>query len=267
MKDLYKKSSSKRTIKFTPPAHRTTKSLNWIPPKSKASTVQPKTNIPANDTYFYPLYTGWSFPEHVPVFRQPTQAACWSISRFHKDGLANIWGPNNYPDFLHYVGTLILHPSNIAPIPMPSCSGRTSKVEVSFFSGVQFFQVLDNNAVVESHYARLNESIFNQCIASFKPTPDYHSSSNSIYKFRCVTSELDAVSLASLQPSVASICLDRTLRMSTPFIRLESRFHYIKNGHYCDYGKFAILIGIFSLHSRPLSQRLLSHQFYDTQIN
>ena len=53
-----------------------------------------------NITFYYPLYNGYNFPDVSPVFRYPSHAAAWAISRFKRDGLSNIWGPDKYPDFL-----------------------------------------------------------------------------------------------------------------------------------------------------------------------
>ncbi len=39
---------------------------------------------------FYPLYSGWDFPEYPFLFKNPNQAACWAISRFKRDGLGNV---------------------------------------------------------------------------------------------------------------------------------------------------------------------------------
>jgi hypothetical protein len=53
---------------------------------------------------YYPLYSGWDFPEYPFLFKKPNKAACWAISRVKRDSLGNVWGQGKYPQFLSFVG-------------------------------------------------------------------------------------------------------------------------------------------------------------------
>ncbi len=60
-----------------------------------------------NEVYvilYYPLYSGWDFPEYPFLFKKPNKAACWSMSRFKQDCLGNVWGQGKYLQFLSFVG-------------------------------------------------------------------------------------------------------------------------------------------------------------------
>ncbi len=48
---------------------------------------------------YYPLYSGWDFPEYPFLFKKPNKAACWAMSRFKQDCLEKVWGQGNYPQF------------------------------------------------------------------------------------------------------------------------------------------------------------------------
>jgi hypothetical protein len=64
-------------------------------------------------TLYYPLYSGWEFPEYQFLFKEPSKATCWAISRFKRDGLGNVWGHIKYPPFLTYVGCVVMMKSDV----------------------------------------------------------------------------------------------------------------------------------------------------------
>jgi hypothetical protein len=59
------------------------------------------------DILYYPLYSGWDFPEYPFLFKKPNEAACWAMSIFKRDGLGNVWGQGKFPQFLSFVGQVI----------------------------------------------------------------------------------------------------------------------------------------------------------------
>jgi hypothetical protein len=70
-------------------------------------TKKRKRQRKKKNKFYYPIYSGYSFLKHPPIFEHQAHAAAWMISRFMKDGLTNVWGEDNYPHFLKYVGTII----------------------------------------------------------------------------------------------------------------------------------------------------------------
>ena len=59
-----------------------------------------------NEVYivlYYPLYSGWDFPEYPFLFKKPNMVVCWAMSRFKQDGLGNVWGQGQYPQLLSFV--------------------------------------------------------------------------------------------------------------------------------------------------------------------
>jgi hypothetical protein len=141
---------------------------------------------PPAESFYYPLYNGYSFPEYPPLFMQPCHATAWAISRFMKDGLSNIWGDNKYPDFLNYVGIiknrqgLVKRGNDLLLLQLV----KSSQIEKIFFRSVIFYKVEDVNQLSkkECGYIRLKSEVFEKVMACFKLQPDYMSSSNSIYK-------------------------------------------------------------------------------------
>lgn len=179
--------------------------------------------------FYYPLYTGYSFPEYPPLFKHPSHAAAWAISRFMRDGLSNIWGEKNYPDFMHYVGLiktrqegLVIRGNNL----LLTKKTRSSKIEMSFFEGMIFYTVNDKTKLskLESGYTRLKSEVFEELTACFNAEADYMSSSNSIYK---------TTKLVVTGPSPDSTqyykngFLQQKLNTSTDgFIRTEDKLRY-----------------------------------------
>ena len=61
---------------------------------------------------YYPLYSGWSFPSMPHFFLMPGEACSWTLSRFKRDGLSNIWGDGVYPEFIQFVGVIVTEASS-----------------------------------------------------------------------------------------------------------------------------------------------------------
>jgi hypothetical protein len=61
---------------------------------------------------YYPLYSGWSFPSMPHFFLMPDEACSWTLSRFKRDGLSNIWGDGVYPEFIQFVGVIVTEASS-----------------------------------------------------------------------------------------------------------------------------------------------------------
>jgi hypothetical protein len=101
--------------------------------------------------FYYPLYGSWKFSETLYLFCTQGKACTWVLSRFKRDGLSNIRGPN-YPEFLKFVGTIVTDLNSICgcTLTMPF----KSKIERLFFQGVTFYQ-LKKNAEYKSHYQQI----------------------------------------------------------------------------------------------------------------
>ncbi len=72
------------------------------------------------EMYYYPLYSGWTFPEYPFLFCKPTEATCWAMSRFKRDGLGSLWEPLDYPVFLKFVGRVTISNSDIVRVSSPT---------------------------------------------------------------------------------------------------------------------------------------------------
>ena len=231
-----------RKIKWSPPQKKTN-TLQWTPPQHGASPVpilqhtrqpealpisqstQPEdSEISSNvgSTLYYGLYGGSSLPDKPVLFVEPAQAIAWSMSRFYRDGLANIYGPRKYPDFLYHVGTVTLASNaELHKISIPRKS-RPSKVETAYWHKVRFYSVCDSSISV-TDYTRLNKAKMDEVIETFHPTPCYQLSSGSIYKSICPSSGSDDVKFVHSQ-SLSS----RLRSVAGRFIQIERNFHYIK---------------------------------------
>jgi hypothetical protein len=92
-----------------------------------------------NEVYvilYYPLYSGWDFPEYPFLLKKLNEAACWAISRFKQDGLGNVWGQGKYPQFLSFVGQVMMKRCEFQ-VALESPTTK-SKIENCFFSQVIF---------------------------------------------------------------------------------------------------------------------------------
>jgi hypothetical protein len=45
-------------------------------------------------------------------FLMPGEACSWTLSRFKRDGLSNIWGDGVYPEFIQFVGVIVTEASS-----------------------------------------------------------------------------------------------------------------------------------------------------------
>ncbi len=128
-----------------------------------------------NEVYvvlYYPLYCGWDFSEYPFLFRKLNEAACWAISRFKQDGLGNVWGQGNYPQFLSFVGQVMMKKCEVQ-VALESLTTK-SKIENSFFSQVIFHLPKKNQILLSSDYVQLSEKTFFQCIGGFHTNkPNY----------------------------------------------------------------------------------------------
>jgi hypothetical protein len=91
---------------------------------------------------YYPLYSGWDFPEYPFLFKKPNKAACWAISRFKRDSLGNVWGQGNYPQFLSFVSRVMMKRCEVQ-VALESPTTK-SRIENCFFSQVTFHLPKEN---------------------------------------------------------------------------------------------------------------------------
>ncbi len=74
------------------------------------------------EMYYYPLYSGWNFLGYPFLFRKPTEATCWAMSRFKRDGLGSLWETLGYLVFLKFVGKVTISNSDIVRVSSPTSS-------------------------------------------------------------------------------------------------------------------------------------------------
>jgi hypothetical protein len=188
--------------------------------------------------WFYPLYTGWYFPEQPPSFQLPSEAFTWAFSRFAKDGLYNICGTDNLPEFIFHVGRYTTPRSNMKKIIPPCNQHKVSSIETSFFKEVQCYNAADTDLISNSTYVRCSLLLVENCLSTFRDNPpDYQLSSKSIYKHKskCYRGQEQEALYSRLT------VLTSMLNNQIDFIRVEKRFIYLKNNSYCDLGKPGIL--------------------------
>ena len=236
---VIKRGSASKKMKWEPPKHRSNTKpknhLNWSPPPNKTSLPKlsndPTSSKDTAAAMYFPHYNGWDMPEVPLFFKHPSFALCWALSRFKRDGLSNIFGTNKYPPFMQYIGIAYTPESNVTSTAMPF-NKKQSKIEKAYFSNVEFFLPV-NSSLVQTKYIKCKDHLYRSCMESMKSLPDYQSSSNSIYKSntRCPTSSHKDVEFC-FSPFLAS-----KKQPAGSFIKLESKFKYIKNNSYCDYGK------------------------------
>ena len=192
-------------------------------------------------TFYYPLYNGFSFPDVPPVFRYPSHAAAWAISRFKRDGLSNIWEPDKYPDFLQFVGTISSSISSPILNKWSSFTNISRKLEIeqTFFSEVVFFRVTDTTPFI-FHYARLPDDVFTEIKSCFKSMSDFQSSAGSIFKNKCVlriSRDIDIVH------HIYSHQLENKMVHTSTFMKMEDCFkHVVEHRTFANYGEKCISI-------------------------
>jgi hypothetical protein len=186
MKRSPPKQSGRSKIKWTAPRRH----IKWSPPTSQqtnqstlsSNSTHPLSATPATastSAYYYPLYSGWMFPPFPYLFEQPSQALTWSLSRFKQDGLSNIWGADHYPEFMHFVGKVVVP---VASIEATEQTTRGSQVEKLYYSKVEFYKCTDPSMVHSTTYLRCSDILFMKCCSSLRNIQDYQMSSNSIYR-------------------------------------------------------------------------------------
>ena len=231
---LHRRFTPPSKIKWSPP-RKLARTLIWTPPQHCASqgaflqhTPDPES-LPISQPskpqlYYYGLYGGSSLPEKPILFGEPAQAAAWSLSRFHRDGLANIYGPRQYPEWIYHVGTVTLSTNaELEKVPIPS--NRESIVETSYWKTVPFYSA-NSSSISTSKYTKLNKAKMDEIIATFHPTPCYQMSSSSIYKSKCPSSgngDVNFVKSQSISSRLRSLVGDGNF-----FIQIEQPFRYIK---------------------------------------
>ena len=127
--------------------------------------------------FYYALYGGWAFPKTPYLFQTPLEACCWCISRFKRDGLSNIFGINNFPEFLNYIGVITTEVKNVEDCSVPF----KSSIERKFFSGVKFYNIKTSTAIRAS-YERVELCNLQKITNLFKPTIDFQRSASSTYR-------------------------------------------------------------------------------------
>jgi hypothetical protein len=103
------------------------------------------------------------------------------MSRFKQDGFGNVWGQGKYPQFLSFVGQVMMKRcENQVALESPTTK---SKKENDLFSQVIFHLPKKEPILLSSDYVQLSKKTFSQCTGGFHTNePDYQQSANSIYQ-------------------------------------------------------------------------------------
>ena len=129
---------------------------------------------------YYPLYSGWSFPSMPHCFLTPGEACSWTLSRFKRDGLSNIWGDGVYPEFVQFVGVIVTDTSSYQ-----DCTETvhlSSQIEREFFQGCKFLHLINMKNCTTS-YERIKPTEFKILSDDlFRSRVDYQLSTNSVYQ-------------------------------------------------------------------------------------
>ncbi|KAL3788215.1 hypothetical protein HJC23_004682 [Cyclotella cryptica] len=86
---------------------------------------------------------------------------------------------------------------------------------------VTFYDIIDPTVIPTTHYMQCSDSLYTQCVNTFKTTQDYQMSSNSTYmpNRKCIDSTSEDVSFHHC-----------------PFLSIGEKFKYLKDNTYTDIG-------------------------------
>ena len=250
-----------KALKWDPPKrslHRRPLNKKWTPPKSQSlhpSTFQKKWTLPNGESsdnvapydnkllsmlgsdpgpisfYYYPVYSGWQFPDQPYLFKEPAQAICYGLFKFKQDGLSNMWGADVYPSFARHIGQVSIPPGQASLLSVQSRKVKSS-IEKKYFSAVAFHHWSGSLTKDNHNYVNSSDSMFDACCKTMKPTQDYFLSSNSVFRSgtSCPTS-----SSADVLPGRSNF-LDNKLA-SGGYMQIEKKFKPIKTRSYESHGE------------------------------
>jgi len=173
--------------------------LDASPPKKKSRRSRkskPKPlkslNITGIDTFYYGTYTEFCQNSRVypRLFKLPSEALCYQLSRYMKDGHVQSWQSwlttVDPPDCVKILGRVAISKDECSK----SALGKAGERERLYFKSVQFYEYSPSiiSKGITSTYVNVQKGLFHSCIATFKPVPDYQSSAGSIYKSFCCPS-------------------------------------------------------------------------------
>ena len=136
-------------------------SSRWEPPPNLGERLEylPQPNG-RHTTFFHHCYRGFHSNNTPILFLNTSEAPMWGITRFKRDGIANLWGPRNYPTFLHYVFEVSVCSGEAVSTNMPA-NGKPSKEE--FFSGSAFFSLAEGTELLSCRYIFCDHNKLLQC--------------------------------------------------------------------------------------------------------
>jgi hypothetical protein len=126
------------------------------------------------DDLFYPIYSGWTTSE-CPFFKNPSEALCWQISNYMKDGICQLQSLSSL-QWMRCVGYVCATQSSHITKNYVS----SSECESAYFSDVTF-QYLQPNFKIGTIILISNLRLFEECKSTFHSHSDYQSSSISTY--------------------------------------------------------------------------------------
>jgi hypothetical protein len=148
------------------------------------------------------------------------------MTRFKRGGLGNVWGQGKYPQFLSFVGRVMMKSCEVQ-VALESPTNK-SKIENCFFSQVIFHLPRNEPILLSSDYVQLSEKTFCQCTRGFHTNePDYQQSQNSIYqvkdRFSCQKMTIHTINKR------VDVTLHQKLAQSSGFIWFEAWFKFIND--------------------------------------
>ncbi len=202
--------------------------MKWKAPNSSENDTESNIEFVS---LFYPIYDGWQFRPAPPLVNQQSHALAWSISRFKKDGLSDIWNHTNFPNFMHLVGHVRLPKFEIEEINLPA-GFRSSHIEAAYFENVQYFLCTDTEKVKYSSYLKCSDELFDICWNSIRECTDYFQSLRLIYhaRLKCPTSTTEDVSFQFMP------MLNDKLR-NNAFVSMVEKFKLLKTDSGSDCGE------------------------------
>lgn len=210
----------------------------WIPPNSSNSHKRKKITFTPQTTtkspMYYPLYGGYMSSDSPILFKQPSYALAWSLTRFKRDGLGNAWHGTELPLWMRYVGLIYFEEEHLTKIPLPY-SHRKSQLEHHYFSSVDFY-LLNSSSTTgsSSQYIMADQEVFDSCLNTLHPFQDYQMSSTSLY----IRGQKCPIHPKTSFSNCKSTFLDDKLAATTSgFIQVEKKFIYLKNNVNNDLGE------------------------------
>lgn len=151
------------------------------------------------NSHFYPLLHGWSDNYFQPIFKTPSAALCYQISRYLRD--SHCYDTVNLPKWLRCVGGINVLSTDLEKFTFKS----GSKKERYYFQKTPIYcfkpSVLARTTrdYIRTDIFQVSNALFEECRYSCKEHPDYMLSSNSIFRSSCLNRPVEITDLTYLR--------------------------------------------------------------------